>query len=152
MVQTTFFFRLPQTSTESRAFWRVSKLSLQQVNIKDKPNLKSPMVTIPLDSCGIVRTVSVISAVDYTAAGMEAERRLLRSLARPRPGHRAALPPQIFNDDLYCGDYEDFDTANEYGKLETFLKIHRPRATEAEHVDCARLAVHQQVFVECRPV
>ena len=106
------------------------------------------MVTIPLDSCGIVRTVSAMSAVDYTAAGMEAERRLLRSLARPRPGHRAALPPQIFNDDLYCGDFEDFDTANEYGKLETFLKIHRPRATEAEHVDCARLAVHQQVFVE----
>ena len=106
------------------------------------------MVTIPLDSSGIVRTVSVISAVDYTAAGMEAERRLLRSRARPRPGHRAALPPQIFNDDLYCGDYEDFDTANEDGKLETFLKIHRPRVAEAEQVDCARFVVHQKVFLE----
>ena len=110
------------------------------------------MVTIPLDSSGIVRTVSVISAVDYTAAGMEAERRLLRSRARPRPGHRAALPPQIFNDDLYCGDYEDFDRANEDSKLETFLKIHRPRATEAEQVDCAGLVVHQQVFIEYRHV
>ena len=98
-------------------------------------------MTIPLDSSGIVRTLYVISAVDYTAAGMEAERRLLRSRARPRPGHRAALPPQIFNDDLYCGDYEDFDTANEYGKLETFLKIHRPRVAEAEQVNCAGLVV-----------
>ncbi|KAK9729979.1 SH3-binding, glutamic acid-rich protein [Popillia japonica] len=36
---------------------------------------------------------------------------------------RHPLPPQIFNDDLYCGDYDQFDMANEIDELEKFLKL-----------------------------
>ncbi|GJQ70214.1 hypothetical protein Trydic_g22672 [Trypoxylus dichotomus] len=36
---------------------------------------------------------------------------------------RHPLPPQIFNDDIYCGDYDQFDMANEIDELEKFLKI-----------------------------
>ncbi|XP_026470511.1 SH3 domain-binding glutamic acid-rich protein homolog [Ctenocephalides felis] len=35
------------------------------------------------------------------------------------------LPPQIFNDETYCGDYDGFDIANEIDKLEEFLKLER---------------------------
>lgn len=36
---------------------------------------------------------------------------------------RHALPPQIFNDQDYCGDYDAFDLANEIDNLEVFLKL-----------------------------
>ncbi|KAF0986621.1 hypothetical protein HZS_7246 [Henneguya salminicola] len=32
-------------------------------------------------------------------------------------------PPQIFNGDIYCGNYEDFSDAVEIGKVEEFLKL-----------------------------
>ena len=55
--------------------------------------------------------------VDFTAPGMESERRFMMKHARVRPGKRVAQAPQLFNDDCYCGDYEDFDLANEDGVL-----------------------------------
>ncbi|KAK5646010.1 hypothetical protein RI129_004474 [Pyrocoelia pectoralis] len=36
---------------------------------------------------------------------------------------RSPLPPQIFNDEDYCGDYDQFDTANEIDEIEKFLKL-----------------------------
>lgn len=36
---------------------------------------------------------------------------------------RNPVPPQIFNDSDYCGDYDEFDLANEIDTLEQFLKI-----------------------------
>ncbi|KAF5282769.1 hypothetical protein FQR65_LT02766 [Abscondita terminalis] len=36
---------------------------------------------------------------------------------------RSPLPPQIFNDDDYCGDYDQFDMANEIDEIEKFLKL-----------------------------
>jgi len=36
---------------------------------------------------------------------------------------RHPMPPQIFNDDIYCGDYDQFDMANEIDELEKFLKL-----------------------------
>lgn len=33
------------------------------------------------------------------------------------------MPPQIFNDQEYCGDYDAFDLANEIDNLEVFLKL-----------------------------
>nr|XP_022899896.1 SH3 domain-binding glutamic acid-rich protein homolog [Onthophagus taurus]XP_022918913.1 SH3 domain-binding glutamic acid-rich protein homolog [Onthophagus taurus] len=35
---------------------------------------------------------------------------------------RHPLPPQLFNDSAYCGDYDQFDMANEIDELEKFLK------------------------------
>lgn len=39
---------------------------------------------------------------------------------------RHPVPPQIFNDSDYCGDYDEFDLANEVDTLEQFLKIASP--------------------------
>lgn len=39
---------------------------------------------------------------------------------------RNPLPPQFFNDEQYCGDYEGFDLANEIDEIEVFLKLQPP--------------------------
>lgn len=39
---------------------------------------------------------------------------------------RNPLPPQFFNDEAYCGDYEGFDLANEIDEIEVFLKLQAP--------------------------
>jgi len=51
-----------------------------------------------------------------------------------KEGQRHALPPQIFNGEKYCGDYDDFDVANEEDELEEFLGIPRktPKAVKPE--------------------
>lgn len=36
---------------------------------------------------------------------------------------RHPLPPQLFNDQEYCGDYDQFELANECDSLEVFLKL-----------------------------
>ncbi|XP_044268263.1 SH3 domain-binding glutamic acid-rich protein homolog [Tribolium madens] len=43
------------------------------------------------------------------------------TISDPNPRH--PLPPQIFNDDVYCGDYDQFDMANEIDEMEKFLKL-----------------------------
>ncbi|CAG9837151.1 unnamed protein product [Diabrotica balteata] len=43
------------------------------------------------------------------------------TISDPNPRH--PLPPQIFNDDEYCGDYDMFDMANEIDEMEKFLKV-----------------------------
>ena len=65
--------------------------------------------------------------VDISAPGMDEQRDTMRASAKKKEGQRHALPPQIFNGDKYCGDYDDFDVANEDDELEEFLGI--PRKT-----------------------
>ncbi|KAG5886088.1 hypothetical protein JTB14_031689 [Gonioctena quinquepunctata] len=43
------------------------------------------------------------------------------TIGDPNPRH--PLPPQIFNGDVYCGDYDMFDMANEIDEMEKFLKL-----------------------------
>merc|ERR1712050_750418 len=64
--------------------------------------------------------------VDISAPGMDEQRDFMRAGAKKK-GQRHALPPQIFNGEKYCGDYDDFDVANEDDELEEFLGI--PRKT-----------------------
>lgn len=40
---------------------------------------------------------------------------------------RHPLPPQIFNDNDYCGDYDQFDMSNEIDEIEKFLKLQTAR-------------------------
>merc|ERR1712033_81301 len=65
--------------------------------------------------------------VDISAPGMDEQRDFMRASAKKKEGQRHALPPQIFNGEKYCGDYDDFDVANEDDELEEFLGI--PRKT-----------------------
>lgn len=48
---------------------------------------------------------------------------------------RNPLPPQFFNDESYCGDYEGFDLANEIDEVEVFLKLQSPAPPAPEPVD-----------------
>merc|ERR1711884_841899 len=71
---------------------------------------------------------------DISAPGMDDQRDVMRASAKKKEGQRHALPPQIFNGDKYCGDYDDFDVANEDDELEEFLGIPRktPKAVKGE--------------------
>merc|ERR1712106_1101653 len=75
-----------------------------------------------------------ILQVDISAPGMDDQRDVMRASAEKKEGQRHALPPQIFNGDKYCGDYDDFDVANEDDELEEFLCIPRktPKAVPEE--------------------
>jgi len=46
-----------------------------------------------------------------------------KDLMRKRAGNPTALPPQICNGDVYCGDFAAFENAIEMGELEAFLKL-----------------------------
>lgn len=67
--------------------------------------------------------------VDITEPGKEPEKELMQEKATSKggtigdPNPRHALPPQLFYDELYCGDYDLFDLANELDTLEDFLKL-----------------------------
>merc|ERR1711884_167531 len=71
---------------------------------------------------------------DISAPGMDEQRDFMRANAKKKEGQRHALPPQIFNGEKYCGDYDDFDVANEDDELEEFLGIPRktPKAVKPE--------------------
>merc|ERR1711963_402660 len=75
-----------------------------------------------LKSLGIAMDI-----VDISAPGMDEQRDMMRASAKKKEGQRHALPPQLFNGEKYCGDYDDFDVANEDDELEEFLGI--PRKT-----------------------
>merc|ERR1712025_352807 len=65
--------------------------------------------------------------IDIANPGMDEARDFMRGNGKKKEGSRHVLPPQIFNGDKYCGDYDDFDVANEDDELEEFLGI--PRKT-----------------------
>lgn len=46
-----------------------------------------------------------------------------------RPDVQKVLAPQIFNDDVYLGDYENFFNANEIGLKYTFFKLDAPEGS-----------------------
>lgn len=61
--------------------------------------------------------------VDIAGPGMDEAREFMRANGKKKDGQRNVLPPQIFNEEKYCGDYDDFDIANEDDLLEEFLGI-----------------------------
>eukprot|EP00092_Neocalanus_flemingeri_P104981 GFUD01134508.1.p1 GENE.GFUD01134508.1~~GFUD01134508.1.p1 ORF type:complete len:195 (+),score=75.53 GFUD01134508.1:70-585(+) len=89
-------------------------------------------ITMILKSLGIVMEV-----VDISAPGTEEQRDFMRAGAKKKEGQRFALPPQLFNGEKYCGDYDDFDVANEDDELEEFLGLPRktPKAVPGKPED-----------------
>lgn len=65
--------------------------------------------------------------IDITEPGKELEKEFMQTNSIARDS-KYPLPPQIFNEDEYCGDYEDFDLANEIDELEIFLKVTPPNS------------------------
>lgn len=85
--------------------------------------------------------------VDITEPGKESEKELMQNKSTSNggtvsdPDPRHPLPPQIFNDEEYCGDYDAFDMANEIDTLEVFLKL-APADTTV--VSSAQIELKQQ--------
>merc|ERR1719419_1350725 len=76
----------------------------------------------------ILKSLSIeFEVADVSAPGMEGDRDYMRQNGKKKEGQRNVLPPQIFNGEKYCGDYDDFDVANEDDELEEFLGL--PRKT-----------------------
>lgn len=92
-------------------------------------------VTMILDSKHIPYTI-----IDITEPGQEQEKDFMQknsehngsTISDPTPRH--PLPPQLFNDGEYCGDYDDFDLANEVDNLEVFLKLEAPKPAVSSEV------------------
>jgi len=84
-------------------------------------------------------------AVDIAGPGMDEAKDYMREKGKKKDGQRFVLPPQIFNGEKYCGDYDDFDLANEDDELEEFLGIPRktpksvPAGEAAENGDVGKL-------------
>uniref|UniRef100_A0A8D8A1H1 SH3 domain-binding glutamic acid-rich protein homolog n=1 Tax=Culex pipiens TaxID=7175 RepID=A0A8D8A1H1_CULPI len=93
-------------------------------------------VSMIMDSKHIPYTI-----IDITEPGQEAEKDFMQknsehngsTISDPTPRH--PLPPQLFNDSEYCGDYDDFDLANEIDNLEVFLKLEAPKPVEVSPAD-----------------
>lgn len=67
--------------------------------------------------------------IDISEAGLEAKKDFMQTNSTSNGGTasdlnpRHPLPPQLFNDEEYCGDYDEFELANEIDNLEVFLKL-----------------------------
>ncbi|XP_044570671.1 SH3 domain-binding glutamic acid-rich protein homolog isoform X7 [Drosophila ananassae] len=113
-------------------------LSVSGVSVKKRQQ----RVLMILDSKNIQ-----YDTVDITEPGKESEKELMQNkstsnggtVSDPEPRH--PLPPQIFNDEDYCGDYDAFDMANEIDTLEVFLKL-APADTTA--VSTAQIELKQE--------
>lgn len=73
-----------------------------------------------LDSKGIK-----YEPIDITEPGRELDKQFMQDNAKAKDS-KHPLPPQIFNEEDYCGDYDGFDLANENDVLEAFLKLPLP--------------------------
>merc|ERR1712080_782445 len=86
---------------------------------KEIENAQHRIIMI-LKSLGIA-----IELCDISAPGMEEQRDFMRANGTKKEGFRNVLPPQVFNGEKYCGDYDAFDIANEDDELEEFLGLPR---------------------------
>ncbi|XP_076627306.1 SH3 domain-binding glutamic acid-rich protein homolog isoform X1 [Colletes latitarsis] len=72
--------------------------------------------------------------IDITEPGKELEKEFMQTNGIARES-KYPLPPQIFNEEEYCGDYEDFDLANETDELEEFLRVAPPASATETALD-----------------
>lgn len=68
--------------------------------------------------------------IDVTDPKHNQEKLHMRELSKSRKEGTFAVPPQIFNDSEYCGDYEAFADALETQNLWEFLKMKKTEESE----------------------
>jgi glutaredoxin len=96
----------------------VVKVYISQVSASNETKKRQQRAQMILDSLNINYQL-----VDVTEPGHEKEKDQLQAVCKKRNHQTVALSPQFFNDDLYCGDYEDFDAANDEDKVKVLLKL-----------------------------
>ncbi|XP_063702535.1 SH3 domain-binding glutamic acid-rich protein homolog [Culicoides brevitarsis] len=100
------------------------KIYISSLSGNKEVKKRQQRVTMILDSKHIEYTV-----IDITEPTMEKEKDFMQAnstemgvtVSDTNPRH--PLPPQIFNGEQYCGDYNSFELANENDELEAFLKL-----------------------------
>ncbi|XP_042913978.1 SH3 domain-binding glutamic acid-rich-like protein 2 [Parasteatoda tepidariorum] len=63
-----------------------------------------------------------LQIVDITEPGRDDDLVFMQEEAK-KHDKKTQLPPQIFNDSKYCGDYADFELANDDDEIMRFLKL-----------------------------
>ncbi|XP_047020508.1 SH3 domain-binding glutamic acid-rich protein homolog [Helicoverpa zea] len=105
----------------------VVKVYISGISGNKEVKKRQQRVLMILDSKNIKYDV-----IDITEPGKESDKEFMQNNSKSNggtvsdPNPRSPLPPQIFNDDEYCGDYDQFDLANEVDTLEIFLKMEAP--------------------------
>ncbi|KAH9520742.1 SH3-binding, glutamic acid-rich protein, variant 2 [Dermatophagoides farinae] len=61
--------------------------------------------------------------IDIADPLLESQKEIMLQAAKRRNESMPPQPPQFFNDDQYCGDYEDLENANDNDQLFQFLKL-----------------------------
>ncbi|CAH0699793.1 unnamed protein product [Spodoptera exigua] len=105
----------------------VVKVYISGISGNKEVKKRQQRVLMILDSKNIKYDV-----IDITEPGKESDKEFMQNNSKSNggtvsdPNPRSPLPPQIFNDEEYCGDYDQFDLANEVDTLEQFLKMEVP--------------------------
>jgi len=63
-----------------------------------------------------------LQVIDVTEPGKDEDLNFMQETAK-KHNKKTQLPPQIFNDNDYCGDYADFELANDDDDIMKFLKL-----------------------------
>ncbi|RZF39741.1 hypothetical protein LSTR_LSTR003402 [Laodelphax striatellus] len=95
----------------------VVKVYISGISGNKEVKKRQQRVLMILDSKNIEYTT-----LDITEPGKESDKEYMQQNSKARDS-KHPLPPQIFNDDEYCGDYDEFDLANENDELEKFLRV-----------------------------
>ncbi|XP_066142129.1 SH3 domain-binding glutamic acid-rich protein homolog isoform X2 [Euwallacea fornicatus] len=102
----------------------VVKVYVSGISGNKEVKKRQQRVTLILDSKNVQYELLDIAEPNMEEAKeyMQTNSKLMGStIGDPSPRH--PLPPQLFNDDEYCGDYDAFDMANELDEMEKFLKL-----------------------------
>jgi len=62
-------------------------------------------------------------AIDISDPTREDDKKFMQQHGKPAGNDKVPMPPQIFSEGDYCGDYDGFHEANEINELDSFLKI-----------------------------
>ncbi|KAG8200098.1 hypothetical protein JTE90_001954 [Oedothorax gibbosus] len=73
-----------------------------------------------------------LQIVDITEPGREEDLTFMQEVAKEH-NKKTQLPPQIFNGEDYCGDYSDFEVANDDDRIMGFLKLESEAPVTQNH-------------------
>jgi len=77
-------------------------------------------------------------AIDISSPENEEQKMFMREKAKPKDGQVNPMPPQIFSDDEYLGDYDAFYEATEDNNLDVFFKLAAPTEKSEARVNVSQ--------------
>ncbi|XP_025201429.1 SH3 domain-binding glutamic acid-rich protein homolog isoform X2 [Melanaphis sacchari] len=86
----------------------VVKVYMSGISGNKEVKKRQQRVTMILDSKSISYDL-----IDITEPGKEDEKAYMQNNSKTKDGSKNALPPQIFNDDVYCGENVKNESTNE---------------------------------------